>query len=166
MGTNTAIVVILWAAVSATPVEDSLCEKVDLIEVNHFYDEQGKLVLDQLIFYDWSPTDGRFQVRAWRLLKKPTQVPRKDSRTGEYTSLWNDGAVLRKVSASQCRETWTQYDPEFTEREFLPKDKRRDLRKIVAKRAPACDGTPPTDAVVEVQLPAPAILVAGRPDRP
>ena len=70
MGTNTAIVVVLWATLSATPVEDSLCEKVDLIEVNHFYDEQGKLVLDQLIFYDWSPADGRFQVRAWRLLKK------------------------------------------------------------------------------------------------
>ena len=27
------------------------------------------------------------------------------------------------------RETWTQYDPELVEREFLPKERRKELRK-------------------------------------
>ena len=31
------------------PTEDVSREKVDLMEVNHFYDEQGRLVFDQVI---------------------------------------------------------------------------------------------------------------------
>jgi hypothetical protein len=32
------------------------------------------------------------------------------------------------------RETWTQYDPELLEREFLPKERRRELRNLAATR--------------------------------
>ena len=39
---------------------------VDLIEVNHFYDENGKRVFDQLIFWDWKPAEAAHRVRAWR----------------------------------------------------------------------------------------------------
>jgi 7,8-dihydro-6-hydroxymethylpterin-pyrophosphokinase len=70
-------------------------------------------------------------VRAWRLLKKQTQVPHRDWQNRKFVAVWHDGEILREVEAETIRESWTQYDPELVEREFLPKDKRRDLHKMV-----------------------------------
>lgn len=114
-------------ACGITPVDAVRYEPVDLIEVNHFYDEQGRLVFDQIIFYDWSPRASHYMVRAWRLVKSPAQLPQQDFRAGGYTAVWHDGEVLRHVRAESKRETWTQYDPELVEREFLPKERRKEL---------------------------------------
>jgi hypothetical protein len=111
-----------------SPREDVATERVDLIEVNHFYDDQGRLVFDQLLFYDWSHDDGRYQLRAWRMVKNNAQLPQRNWQSGGYGAIWQDGDVLRKISAPSIRESWTQYDPELTEREFLPKERRRELR--------------------------------------
>ena len=136
---NTTIMV-LMAATLLHPTEDVASDEVDLIEVNHFFDEQGRLVFDQVIFYDWSPAESRFNVRAWRLLKSPAQIPRRNWKQGDFSTIWHDGDVLRSVRARGIHETWTQYDPELLEREFLPKEKRRDLRKpnirLVTSRNP------------------------------
>jgi hypothetical protein len=67
-------------------------------------------------------------VRAWRLLKSPSQIPRRDGPL--FSTVWHDGDVLRRVRCRSVRETWTQYDPELLERKFLPKDKRDALRRI------------------------------------
>lgn len=151
----------------AEPIED----RVDLMEVNHFYDEQGRKVFDQVIFYAWNPqrysvecgfwdttTEFRmvappcakeyvreiaapetvfvsnreevwhgFDVVAWRLVKSPDQLPRPDRLHGGYVAVWHDNGLLRRVRSDAFRETWTQYDPELVEREFLPKDQRRGL---------------------------------------
>lgn len=125
------LIVTLGLALSSfaiSPREDVASERVDLIEVNHFYDDQGRLVFDQLLFYDWSHDDGRYQLRAWRMVKNNTQLPQRNWQSGGYVATWQDGDVLRKISAASTRESWTQYDPELTEREFLPKEKRRELR--------------------------------------
>ena len=119
----------LVVALGLNPTEDVSREKVDLMEVNHFYDEQGRLVFDQVIFYDWSPEHSRYMVRAWRLVKNPSQLPERDWRDGGYLSVWQDGEVVRRVQADSMRETWTQYDPELVEREYLPKERRKELRK-------------------------------------
>ena len=132
MGTVTTTLAVVIAAISITPREDVAEDRVDLIEVNHFYDEHGKHVFDQLIYYDWSETDSRYQVRAWRLLKKKTQLPSRDWTHDDYVAVWQDGDVLRRVRAESVRESWTQYDPELAEREYLPKEKRRDLVRRVA----------------------------------
>jgi len=116
-------------ALGLNPTEDVAREKVDLMEVNHFYDEQGRLVFDQVIFYDWSPEHSRYMVRAWRLVKNPTQLPERDWRDGGYLAVWQDGEIVRRVQAASMRESWTQYDPELVEREFLPKERRKELRK-------------------------------------
>ncbi len=131
MGTMTTSVAALLAAICLNPVEDVARDRVDLIELNHFYDEKGRLVFDQVIFYDWEPIRGRYDVRAWRLLKKQTQVPHRDWQNRKFVAVWHDGEILREVEAETIRESWTQYDPELVEREFLPKDKRRDLHKMV-----------------------------------
>lgn len=117
-----------FSSFAISPREDVATERVDLIEVNHFYDDQGRLVFDQLLFYDWSHNDGRYQLRAWRMVKNNSQLPQRNWQSGGYVATWQDGDVLRKISAASTRESWTQYDPELTEREFLPKEKRRELR--------------------------------------
>lgn len=132
MGTTTLLLA-LSAIVASTPRDEATVDRVDLVELNHCFDEYGRPAIDQLIFYDWCTAECRFQVRAWRLLKTPAQMPRPDV-SGGYMIRWQDGAVLREIYAKQFRETWTQYDPELTEREFLPKDKRRDLRKLAKSR--------------------------------
>ena len=109
--------------------DDVMRESVDLIEVNHFYDEHGRLVFDQVIFYDWDSQECRYQVKAWRLLKKPSQIPQRDWQVGGYTTTWHDGDILRQVRSKSFRESWTQYDPELYEREYLAKDKRKELLK-------------------------------------
>jgi hypothetical protein len=51
------------------PIQDYvLRDKVDLVEYNHFYDENMNHKFDQLIFYDWSNQKKRFQVRDWRMV--------------------------------------------------------------------------------------------------
>ena len=129
MSTTSAPIAVMLASLCLNPIEDVAVDRVDLVELNHFHDEQGKQVFDQIIFYDWSPTRGRYNVLAWRLLKHPSQLPVRDWSTGDYVTVWRDNAVVREVRAETMRESWTQYDPELIERSFLPKEQRRELRK-------------------------------------
>ena len=47
MSPTTTVVSAIVVALGISPREDVARESVDLIEVNHFYDEQGRLVFDQ-----------------------------------------------------------------------------------------------------------------------
>lgn len=125
---------LLSAVVALQPQSDMPSDLVDLVEVNHFYDEHGKLVFDQIIFYDWCDVQCRYNVCAWRMLKRPAQIPARDWRKGSYSATWHENGVLRRVSAKAMRETWTQHDPELVERDFLPKEHRRELQTFAAKK--------------------------------
>src|SRR3989344_3912670 len=127
IGPNSAL------ALNEFPQKREITDDVDLIEINHFYDDQGRLVFDQVIYYDWCYKVHRYQVRDWRLLKNPTQIPLRDWRNGGYCSEWEDFKqrdALRRVRSDSVRETWTQHDPELDEREILELDKRRELKRI------------------------------------
>lgn len=119
-----------WLLLMILPLPPAaLSDRCDLVELNHFYDEQGRLVFDQVIFYDWHDDEGRFHVRASRLVKQESMIPARDWSAGGYRCFWFEGDVSRDVRARFFRETWTQYDPELAEREHLPKELRRELRK-------------------------------------
>jgi hypothetical protein len=133
----TTIVGATIVAFGIAPQEDVARESVDLIELNHFYDEHGRLVFDQVIFYDWSAADARYNVRAWRLVKNPAQLPQRDWTAGGYSAMWQDGDQLRHIRSKSIRETWTQYDPELVEREYLPKERRKELRSVKVTRPAA-----------------------------
>lgn len=138
MGSITVSLALCLAGVQYEPMDRTARDSVDLMEINHFYDEQGRRVLDQLIFYDWNAHDGRYDVRAWRLIKSPNQLPRRDWRVGGYVVLWydtKDRRFLRKVRSRLLRETWTHYDPELVEREHLPQERRRDLSRPLQPQA-------------------------------
>lgn len=129
MTLSTSAAFVLFSVLGASTPEVVARDEVDLVEINHFYDENGRHVFDQLIFYDWSAEESRFQVRAWRLLKTPSQIPQRNWKRGEFESVWHDGEVLRKIHAASFRETWTQYDPELVERAALPREQRRELHR-------------------------------------
>lgn len=138
---------------SVIPQDDGvLRDAVDLVELNHFFNENAELVFDQLIWYDWSEEEGRFQVRAWRLVKDHAAMPIRqwfdkfDSQpanllsglpsrsSGFWVCLWSDGEVFREVTARSFKESFTQHDPELAEREFLPKEKRKELSSIKKRK--------------------------------
>lgn len=127
---------LLLVLLAVLPVESVAREGCDLIENNAYYDDQRRLVFDQILFYDWSHHDGRYQLRAWRMLKNQSQLPRLNNATGRYECRWMDGDVERIITAPVVRNTATQFDPELTEREHLAKELRRELRspKTVRKR--------------------------------
>lgn len=106
---------------------------VDVIEVNHFYDENGRLVFDQVIYWDLF-NDGEYHVFDWRLLKRQSQWPQRDYQRGGYVSVWYDGDTLRRVRSSAAVETWTQFDPEVTDRENIPVEKRPRFKSRKLKR--------------------------------
>ncbi len=136
MATLSLSIALLCSALGTNPIRHVTVDQVEVIEYNHFYDEQGRHVFDQLIFYDWSPRENRYQIRDWRLIKTVSQAPYHDANRGFYVATWHDGLTLRQVRAASVRETWTQYDPELIERAVLPKEQRRELSDA-RKVAPA-----------------------------
>jgi hypothetical protein len=126
----TAFGLVLATFVGGNFAENTVArERVDLIELNHFIDDTGRHVFDQLIFYDWSDEHGRYHVRAWRLIKSPSQFPTRHWQPACYRCVWHDDGVLREVWAETFRETWSQQDPERANRKIFPEDQRTELRQ-------------------------------------
>lgn len=96
-------------------------EEVDLIEVNHFHDDLGRHVYDQVVFYSWSKAAGDYHVRSWCLLDDPSRWPRKNFNSGKYHVFWfdRDQRLQREVLATHFLETWTQVDPERANKRLL-----------------------------------------------
>lgn len=121
------------------PQVEPVVDRCDVIEVNHFYDWEGRLVFDQLIFWEWNPLWCRDDVLDWRLLNKcPGGLPESDHRHGGWTSTFYDeqAGIIRTVRAKSVRETWTQEDPEAIERQICPASQRRGLTKVKFKIFP------------------------------
>ena len=101
--------------------------EVDLVELNHFLDNHGREVFQQVVFFDWSRKNRQFEVRAWRLIKNPSQLPREMNGPSGFLVRWQDKSVTREVQAKTMRETWSQEDPERVNRAMLPENQRRPL---------------------------------------
>ncbi|WP_182867091.1 hypothetical protein [Stieleria mannarensis] len=101
--------------------------EVDLVELNHFLDDHGREVFRQVVFFDWSRKNRQFEVRAWRLVKHPSQLPRQVDQSATYLVRWQDKSITRQVRAKSMRETWSQEDPERVNRALLPENQRRPL---------------------------------------
>ena len=121
IGTGNAAVVTSFESEAATRAD------VDMVELNHFLDDHGREVFRQVVFYDWSDKNRQLEVRAWRLIKHPSQLPRKKHRGDGYIVRWQDKFILREVHARTMRETFSQEDPERVNRAVLPENERRPL---------------------------------------
>jgi hypothetical protein len=104
-----------------------VCDEVSVIEKNAFFDDAGRHVFDQFVF--WRKGEERpFDVSDWRLAKG--QSITRDFARNRWTMTWHDGQVTRRVEARMYRETFRQYDIELTERDHLPKERRLTLLKL------------------------------------
>lgn len=177
---HAVLLVALLCADVGTMQPSPVVTYVDKIELNHFYDQQGKHGFDQLIFWDWYPPDDDFRVRAWRLVKNTNMIPRYNYRTKIVYVRWHDGEYFREIRTTVLAQSWTQYDPEMMDREKLS----RDLRKGLPEQCPVpidFDSPPqpslagplpeqqlpkpapvPAQAPVQVPIPLPILLPAGR----
>ncbi|MEM7557732.1 MAG: hypothetical protein AAF394_01290 [Planctomycetota bacterium] len=119
-------------------LRDKISQTVDLIELNHYYDDLGRHSYDQVIFYEWSPDYARFHVIAWSLVEKnQTKKPRKDPHRGDYYSRWYDreAKVHRTVRSKVFLETWSKTDPERANKKLLDEKYRvRFIRPAKVER--------------------------------
>jgi hypothetical protein len=120
---HTALALVLLASL---PLPDVAYDAVDLIELNHVYSRSGTAMYDQVVFYQWRPKSGEYQVRATRLLLRDDR-PRRDFSRGDWVMIFADRGVLREVRSAAFRESWTQYDVDQIERSRLPKEYRAGL---------------------------------------
>lgn len=125
----------VWAIAAGPPPQASaeIKQRVDLIELNHFYDCHGQHQFDQVIFYEWSPDYLRFHVIAWSLVEGDLKrLPRRMPGSGQYQVVWfdRDAKLHREVRAGLYRETWTQSDPERTNKQWIEEKDRLCLVKI------------------------------------
>ena len=98
------------------------------MELNHFYDRNGKEVFHQVIFEEKIPVEG--YVRGWKLLKKNDSI---HYYCGFHHFIYPDTVdgkdLYRHIRTKAFVETHTQFDPELWDREFLKKEDRKGLRK-------------------------------------
>ncbi|MCU0715878.1 MAG: hypothetical protein MUD03_07095 [Pirellula sp.] len=118
-----------------------LAERVDLIELNHFYDPQGRHVYDQVIFYNRHPGTGKFQVRAWCLVEDRESLSRRpvyQVATGIYRVDWldSDQQVLRCIESRLHRESWSHVDPERIDKKKYDERLRLSLAQPPKRRKP------------------------------
>jgi hypothetical protein len=98
-------------------------QEVGRIEYSHVYCEEGHLILDQLIFYEATPTG--FEILAWRLWRH--NPPTYNHTLKRWEVIWHDGDTMRVIRSYSYVETWKQYDPELRGRNTLPLPKRKGL---------------------------------------
>lgn len=113
---------LMWSGHSSSNMAS---QRVDLIELNHSYDDSGRHVFDQLVFYRWSAQRSMYRVIAWRMIKRDEQLPVKVA--SGYRCLWHDDGILREVWAPAYRETWSQRDPERENRRLFSEAHRPEL---------------------------------------
>ena len=138
------ILPLFLVALGDLDVSSTVHENVDLIELNHFHDEQGRHVYDQVIFYEYSQSTAQHLVRAWCLLEPSELISRRPTHShhdDRYHVRWfdPDQNIRRHISSTQYRETWTQTDPERINKRVLDERNRTALYRHaeVAKDKPA-----------------------------
>ena len=137
---------------AANPQFATLFDVVDRVEVNSVFNCDGKLVFDQAIWWRWNSDESRFDVADWRILigvrrrneaaairwaannfHGPDYLPEfvgghatpRSEQCG-FVSEWLDERhnCWRRVVASECVWTSSNYDREVFERDVLPESKR------------------------------------------
>lgn len=115
---------------SGTWSSGELSQRVDLIELNHFYDDRGRHAYDQVIFYEWSPDYRRYHVVAWCLVENNLgRMPTRDHDRDAYVVRWydRDARMQRSVWSPAFRETWSQTDPERANKKLMDEKHRISL---------------------------------------
>lgn len=107
------------------PHSDTLTIRCETQEVNYVWNmscDPPACGIQQVIFRD------RGEIRDWRMLNK-TGLPAYDWQRGEWRTTWIEGGVTVEVASPVMVETWTEFDAELIEREWLPECKRARINR-------------------------------------
>ncbi len=102
----------------------------DTIELNHFYDGEGKLLFNQFVFWEFDESDSQWKVVDWMLgtYNFGSTKVNYDLNTTVKTLVINRQTNLFKIKyKNRFFESWTQYDSELANRSILSIEKRRGL---------------------------------------
>ena len=117
--------------------QSEIREVVDLIELNHHYDDLGRHSYDQVIFYEWCAEYKRFHLIAWCLIEKDDhRLPQQLPGCKDHIVRWKDRdcRVTREVRAPLFRETWSKVDPERANKRLLEEKHRLSLAQPTQDR--------------------------------
>jgi hypothetical protein len=109
MGKMTAIVL---ATILGGPLMPKNCEvqTVDVIEVNHVYCKDGRLMFSQVVLWRIEASDGKLHNWGWKLIRVPWDQPVK---VGAKWELWHTcGRGRLEIHAPCYRERSTNEDVE------------------------------------------------------
>lgn len=127
---NYLLLPIIIATSSPSNRYSLLVDRVDLIELNHCFDDLGRHLYDQIVFYEWSPDYRRHNVIAWCMVEDDlNRLPVRLPGSREYCVRWQDrdARVKREVRSANYRETWTEVDPERANKKVLDEKNRTSL---------------------------------------
>ena len=103
-------------------------EHIDLIELNHKYDQKGNWIFDQIIYWEKHPHQTKYYVRTWHHAQKPEHYPQKHPTQQTWTNTWTDDKNhTHHHTTKNYQETWTQNDPERDNLKKLPQNQRLNL---------------------------------------
>ena len=119
---------IILLLLSIVPHDAALRDSVSVLEIQHYFDGEGREIFAQLI--GWDQNDN---VRFWRMAKTQQHIPKRDWANGGYSVTFSDGDQLRTIAAQSFRETWGQEDVELANRAVWPQEKRTELRRVGGK---------------------------------
>ena len=114
----------MWAVLllAVIPHQNLTVDGVERLELNNFYDLEGRLVFTQLVGWE-SDNHCRF----WMMAKDQVHISR-DRLRGDWTATWVDTHKPRMIRANSFSETWTQVDVELEDRAYFPTERRRPLK--------------------------------------
>lgn len=84
---------------------------VDMIELNHYFDDRGQHVFDQVIFWRIEESTRRYQVRGWKICNSQNDYPTRNANGLTELRIGFDSSALR-VRSKVFRESWSHRDPE------------------------------------------------------
>ena len=111
----------------------TIVDEFDLVEVNHYVGDQDKIVFDQLILWDWSRLDRRFNAHYWTMMHDgwdDQRMPRRDYKKDRWVIQYVDHDIERVIYCKWFRESWTRVDPERENRILFQEMWRRGLSTI------------------------------------
>lgn len=97
------------------------------MEQSYVYDGDGTLMLQQMIFYEATPTG--YEVIAWRLWKDSDPQPTYNFHAGLWELWWSDGETMRHIYAYSYEPRWDQFDPELERRRIKSQHLRPNLER-------------------------------------
>lgn len=89
-------------------------KSVDVVELNHRYDETGRHCYSQVIVWEWMPDYRRYRAKGFVLVQDGS-LSGYPLKRGDTYYIYRDGGGINptyRLKSKVMIETWTDYDPE------------------------------------------------------